>query len=219
MTLEMVQKPSAAVTTLTSNAETALREVAKEAAHCRRCPLYKLGTQTVFGAGPADASVMIVGEQPGDVEDRQGLPFVGPAGRMLDHALESAGLRRDCLYVTNAVKHFKHVVTGKRRLHQKPNAYEIDRCKWWLDQELDIIDPELAVAMGATAARSLIGKPIKIGTARGNVLHLPSGRPVLVTIHPSALLRLRDSESRAVEFARFVADLRRVGEIVPSVRT
>ena len=203
--------------TLTTNAEAALRAVAQDAAHCQRCPLYKIGTQTVFGAGPADAPVMIVGEQPGDVEDRQGLPFVGPAGRMLDQALESAGLRRDRMYVTNAVKHFKHVVTGKRRLHQKPNAYEIDRCKWWLDLELDIIDPELTVAMGATAARSLMGRPIRINTARGEVMHMPSGRAVLVTIHPSALLRLKDSESRAVEFARFVADLRRVREIVPAV--
>ena len=204
--------------TLTTDAEAALHDVAQDAAHCQRCPLYKLGTQTVFGAGPPNAPVMIVGEQPGDVEDRQGLPFVGPAGRMLDRALESAGLRRDRIYVTNAVKHFKHVATGKRRLHQKPNAYEIDRCKWWLDLELDIIEPELTVAMGGTAARSLLGKPIKVNTARGDVMHMPSGRQVLVTIHPSALLRLRDSESRAVELARLVADLRRVGDIVPAVR-
>lgn len=204
--------------TLTTDAEAALHDVAQDAAHCQRCPLYKLGTQTVFGAGPPNAPVMIVGEQPGDVEDRQGLPFVGPAGRMLDRALESAGLRRDRIYVTNAVKHFKHVATGKRRLHQKPNAYEIDRCKWWLDLELDIIQPELTVAMGGTAARSLLGKPIKVNTARGDVMHMPSGRQVLVTIHPSALLRLRDSESRAVELARLVADLRRVGDIVPAVR-
>jgi len=206
------------VATLTTDAEAALHDVAQDAAHCQRCPLYKLGTQTVFGAGPPNAPVMIVGEQPGDVEDRQGLPFVGPAGRMLDRALESAGLRRDRIYVTNAVKHFKHVATGKRRLHQKPNAYEIDRCKWWLDLELDIIQPELTVAMGGTAARSLLGKPIKVNTARGDVMHMPSGRQVLVTIHPSALLRLRDSESRAVELARLVADLRRVGDIVPAVR-
>jgi len=206
------------VATLTTDAEAALHDVAQDAAHCQRCPLYKLGTQTVFGAGPPNAPVMIVGEQPGDVEDRQGLPFVGPAGRMLDRALESAGLRRDRIYVTNAVKHFKHVATGKRRLHQKPNAYEIDRCKWWLDLELDIIEPELTVAMGGTAARSLLGKPIKVNTARGDVMHMPSGRQVLVTIHPSALLRLRDSESRAVELARLVADLRRVGDIVPAVR-
>jgi len=204
--------------TLVSNAEAALHDVARDAATCQRCPLYKLGTQTVFGAGPADAPVMLVGEQPGDVEDRKGLPFVGPAGGMLNRALEAAGLRRDRIYVTNAVKHFKHVPTGKRRLHQKPNAYEIDRCKWWLDLELDIIEPELTVAMGATAARSLMGRPIKITEARGRDLQTAAGRPMLVTIHPSALLRLRDSVSRAAEFDRFVADLRNIGTLVPGVR-
>ena len=195
-----------------------MHDVARDAATCQRCPLYKLGTQTVFGAGPADAPVMLVGEQPGDVEDRKGLPFVGPAGGMLNRALEAAGLRRDRIYVTNAVKHFKHVPTGKRRLHQKPNAYEIDRCKWWLDLELDIIEPELTVAMGATAARSLMGRPVKITEARGRDLQTAAGRPMLVTIHPSALLRLRDSVSRAAEFDRFVADLRNIGTLVPGVR-
>lgn len=204
--------------TLVSNAEAALHDVARDAATCQRCPLYKLGTQTVFGAGPADAPVMLVGEQPGDVEDRKGLPFVGPAGGMLDRALEAAGLRRDRIYVTNAVKHFKHVPAGKRRLHQKPNTYEIDRCKWWLDLELDIIEPELTVAMGATAARSLMGRPVKITEARGQDLRTAGGRPMLVTIHPSALLRLRDSVSRAAEFDRFVADLRNIGTLVPGVQ-
>lgn len=205
--------------TIVKNAEVALQSVAREAAHCQRCPLYKLGTQTVFGAGPADAPVMIVGEQPGDVEDREGLPFVGPAGRMLDRALETAGLRRDRMYVTNAVKHFKHVQSrGKRRLHQKPNAYEIDRCKWWLDLELDIIEPELTVAMGGTAVRALAGRPVPIKSARGEVLPTPDGRQMLVTIHPSLILRLPDSESRSAELARFVADLRKVGTLVPAVR-
>lgn len=185
---------------------------------CRRCPLYKLGTQTVFGAGPPDAPVMLVGEQPGDVEDRQGLPFVGPAGRMLDRALEMAGLRRDRVYVTNAVKHFKHVVTGKRRLHQKPNAYEIDRCNWWLNLELDIIEPELTVAMGTTAARALAGRPIRIQEARGEILRTPAGRRMLVTIHPSALLRVRDSQDRAAGLDRFATDLREAGALVPAVR-
>jgi DNA polymerase len=206
------------VPAVVTNAEATLDSVAREAAHCRRCPLYKLGTQTVFGAGPADSPVMLVGEQPGDVEDREGLPFVGPAGQMLDRALAAAGLRRDRMYVTNAVKHFKHVQSrGKRRLHQKPNAYEIDRCKWWLDLELDIIDPELTVAMGATAARALAGRPLKVNTLRGEAMTL-SGRQMLVTIHPSALLRVRDSESRAAEFARFVDDLGLVGTLVPAVR-
>ena len=205
--------------TAVQTTKTALRDVALDVADCRRCPLYKLGTQTVFGAGPPDARVMIVGEQPGDFEDREGLPFVGPAGRMLDRALEAAGLRRDRMYVTNAVKHFKHVQSrGKRRIHQKPNAYEIDRCKWWLDLELDIIEPELTVAMGGTAVRSLAGRAITIKSARGEVLSTPGGRPMLVTIHPSLILRSRDSESRAAELARFVADLRKVGTLVPAVR-
>lgn len=204
--------------TVVSNAEVALHDVARDAAGCRRCPLYKVGTQTVFGAGPPDAPVMIVGEQPGDVEDRKGLPFVGPAGGMLDRALAAAGLRRERIYVTNAVKHFKHVVTGKRRLHQKPNVYEIDRCKWWLDLELNIVEPELTVAMGATAVRSLAGRPLKINEMRGQTLQTATGRRMVVTIHPSLLLRLRDSESRAAEFDRFVADLRNVGAMVPAVR-
>lgn len=205
--------------TIADAAEARLREVANEAARCQRCPLYKLGTQTVFGSGPADAPVMMVGEQPGDVEDRQGLPFVGPAGRMLDRALETAGLRRDRIYVTNAVKHFKHVIDrGKRRIHQKPNAYEIDRCKWWLDLELEIIKPELTVALGGTAVRALAGRPITIKSARGEVLRTADGRNMLVTIHPSAILRLRESESRAAELARFAHDLRKVGRLVPAVR-
>lgn len=204
--------------TIVTNTEAALHDVARDAAGCERCPLYKIGTQTVFGAGPPNAPVVLVGEQPGDVEDRQGLPFVGPAGRMLDRALEAAGLRRDRMYVTNAVKHFKHVVTGKRRLHQKPNAYEIDRCKWWLDLELDIIEPELTVAMGTTAARALTGRPVKITEARGGTFDTPRGRPMLVTIHPSALLRVRESQDREAEFDRFVEDLRRIGALVPAVR-
>ena len=204
--------------TIMTNAEAALHDVARDAAQCQRCPLYMLGTQTVFGAGPLDAPVMLIGEQPGDVEERQGLPFVGPAGRMLDRALETAGLRRDRIYVTNAVKHFKHVLTGKRRLHQKPNAYEIDRCKWWLDLELDIIEPELAVAMGTTAARALAGRPIKIAEARGEILSIPAARRMFVTIHPSALLRVRDSQDRAAELDRFVTDLRKVGTLVPAIR-
>ncbi len=203
---------------LVTNAEATLQDVARDAARCRRCPLYKLGTQTVFGDGPPNAPVMLVGEQPGDVEDRQGAPFVGPAGRMLDRALKAAGLRRDRIYVTNAVKHFKHVATGKRRLHQKPNAYEIDRCKWWLDLELDIIEPELTVAMGGTAVRSLAGRPMTIKSARGEVLSTPGGRQMLVTIHPSLIQRSRDSESRAAELDRFVADLRKVGALVPAVQ-
>ena len=136
--------------TVLAESDAELRNAAEDARGCQRCPLYKLGTQTVFGTGPADARVMLVGEQPGDVEDRRGLPFVGPAGRLLDQAIEAAGLNRDRMYVTNAVKHFKYVARGKRRLHQKPNVYEIDRCKWWLDLELEMIAPKLTVALGVT---------------------------------------------------------------------
>jgi uracil-DNA glycosylase family protein len=199
-------------------AASSLAEVAREAARCQRCPLYKLGTQTVFGAGPADAPVMLVGEQPGDHEDRQGLPFVGPAGLLLDRALDASGIDRGRVYVTNAVKHFKHIPRGKRRLHQKPNAGEIDRCKWWLDLELEIIRPELTVALGATAARSLLGRPVKIAALRGTTVPLGNETRVLVTVHPSMLLRLPDAESKAREFELFVADLRKVALAVPSVR-
>jgi DNA polymerase len=202
-------------------AQATLKNVAAEAAHCQRCPLYKVGMQTVFGARQTNSPVILVGEQPGDQEDRQGLPFRGPAGLMLDHALEAAGVSRDRLYVTNAtnaVKHFKNVPRGKRRLHQKPNAGEIDRCKWWLDQEIEIIKPELVVAMGTTAARSLAGRPIKILQLRGSVVPSESRPPMLVTIHPSVLLRLPDAESRALELQRFVADLRQITARVSAVR-
>ena len=195
-----------------------LRNVARDARGCQRCPLYKMGTQTVFGAGPADARVMLVGEQPGDVEDRRGLPFVGPAGRLLDQAIETAGLNRDRMYVTNAVKHFKHVERGKRRLHQKPNVYEIDRCKWWLDLELEIIAPKLTVALGATAVRSLTGRPGKIEQMRSHIRETSDGRPLLVTVHPSAILRLREDDMRTREMRRFVADLEMIADIVPSAR-
>ncbi len=198
-------------------AQLALEAVAAEAAGCRRCHLYKLGTQTVFGAGPASSPVVMVGEQPGDYEDRVGLPFVGPAGRVLDEALLAAGIRREHIYVTNAVKHFKNVPRGKRRLHQKPNAGEIDRCKWWLDLELEIIRPELTVALGATAARALTGQPVKIMAMRGEITDVELGRRILFTIHPSMLLRLVDARSKAAEFDRFVADLEQIPKLVPSV--
>ncbi len=206
------------MSTVLAESDPELRNVAQDARSCQRCPLYKMGTQTVFGAGPADARVMLVGEQPGDVEDRRGLPFVGPAGRLLDQAIETAGLNRDRMYVTNAVKHFKHVERGKRRLHQKPNVYEIDRCKWWLDLELEIIAPKLTVALGATAVRSLTGRPGKIEQMRGHIRETSDGRPLLVTVHPSAILRLREDDMRIREMRRFVADLEMIADIVPSAR-
>jgi DNA polymerase len=176
---------------------------------CRRCPLYKNATQAVPGEGPAHAAVMMVGEQPGDKEDLTGKPFVGPAGKLLDRALQEAGIDRRDVYVTNAVKHFKFEPRGKRRIHSKPNAGEIDRCKWWLDQELSLIKPRVVVALGATAARSLFGKSMAIGASRGRALTLDDGTPAFVTTHPSALLRVRDEDDRTAQYKLFVADLRR----------
>jgi uracil-DNA glycosylase family protein len=174
----------------------------------RRCPLYRNATQAVPGEGPRHAEMMLVGEQPGDKEDLAGKPFVGPAGRLLDRALEEAGVARQKVFVTNAVKHFKFVPRGKRRLHKKPNAFEIERCRWWLDLERAIVKPEMIVALGATAARSLFGRPVTIGKIRGQPLKLPDGRSAWVTIHPSALLRIQESKDKEREFRQFVADLR-----------
>jgi DNA polymerase len=174
---------------------------------CRRCPLYKDATQAVPGQGPRRAAMMLVGEQPGDHEDRAGLPFVGPAGRMLDRALGDAGIDRKDVFVTNAVKHFKHEMRGKRRLHKRPNAHEIDRCRWWQDLERAIVKPTVVVALGATAARSLLRRPVTIGKVRGQGLSLDDGATAVVTVHPSALLRIRDSADKDRQYDLFVADL------------
>jgi DNA polymerase len=155
---------------------------------------------------------MLVGEQPGDKEDLAGRPFVGPAGKVLDEALAEAGIARDDAFVTNAVKHFKHEMRGKRRLHKRPNAYEIERCKWWLDQERAIVKPTAIVALGATAARSLFGRPATIARMRGQVHRLPDGTPAFVTIHPSWLLRIEDAADKAREYRNFVADLRQAAK-------
>jgi uracil-DNA glycosylase family protein len=183
----------------------ALRKAENE---CRRCPLYKNATQAVPGEGPVRARIMLVGEQPGDKEDLAGKPFVGPAGRVLDHALADAGLPRDEIFVTNAVKHFKFEPRGKRRLHKKPNAYEIERCKWWLDQERAIVQPQLIVALGATAARSLMGRQVAIGKVRGEVFALADGTQLIVTIHPSALLRIQEETDKREAYTAFVKDLK-----------
>jgi DNA polymerase len=183
----------------------ALRE---EAADCRACPLWKDATQTVFGEGPQQAQVMLVGEQPGDKEDLAGKPFVGPAGQMLDRALEEAGIDRSKVYVTNAVKHFKFVPRGKIRLHQKPNTLEIRACRPWYERELAAIKPALVVAMGATAAQSVFGKATPINKNRGRLIDLDDGTTALVTVHPSYLLRLPDADAKALEYQRFVDDLR-----------
>jgi len=195
-----------------------LTSLAKDAKDCRRCPLYRMATQTVFGEGPAHAPVMLVGEQPGDQEDLQGRPFVGPAGKILDRALADAGIDRSRVYVTNAVKHFKFELRGKKRLHKKPNAGEIEACKWWLDQELDLIKPALTVALGATAARALAGRPIALGKERGHLIDLRPDLPSLVTIHPSFLLRMPDPEVKAQEYRRFVQDLRLIAKHVPAAK-
>jgi uracil-DNA glycosylase family protein len=184
-----------------------LEALEKAAEGCRGCPLYKDATQTVFGAGRASARLMLVGEQPGDKEDKEGEPFVGPAGRLLDRALEEAGIDRSQAYVTNAVKHFKWRPRGNRRLHQTPRAGEIEACKPWLAAEVEAVEPEAVLAMGATAARSLFGTKVKVTKDRGKPLESPLAPVAAVTIHPSALLRLRDHDEREAEFAAFVADL------------
>lgn len=190
------------------NARAAWEAIREGPAGCTRCPLYEDATQTVFGEGPVDATMMLVGEQPGDQEDLAGKPFVGPAGQMLDRALDQAGVDRARTYVTNAVKHFKFEQRGKRRLHSKPNAGEIKACRWWYEQETALIAPQVIVAMGATAARSVFGRPVTISRARGQAHELPEGAIGWVTIHPSYLLRMPDRTRAEEEFARFVEDLK-----------
>ncbi|HWB47137.1 MAG TPA: UdgX family uracil-DNA binding protein [Hyphomicrobiaceae bacterium] len=203
--------------TAMAKADTALQEIAAEAAGCRRCPLYRVGTQTVFGQGPASAPLVFVGEQPGDREDLAGLPFVGPAGRILDAGLAASGIDRTRVYVTNAVKHFKNVPRGKRRIHQRPNTYEIDRCRWWLDRELAIIKPRFTVALGATAAAALAGKTLTLAKVRGRPIAFREGVDGFVTVHPSYILRLRD-QKKEDEYAHFIADLKALAKLVPEVR-
>lgn len=181
---------------------------------CRRCPLYRNATQAVPGEGPSHAKVMLVGEQPGDKEDLAGKPFVGPAGRVLDRALADAGIPRKQTFVTNAVKHFKFEPRGKRRLHKKPSAYETDRCHWWLEQERAIVKPEFIVALGATAGRSLLGRAVTITKLRGEALSLSDGTQLLITIHPSALLRMQEEAEKRTAYAAFVKDLKVVARLV-----
>jgi uracil-DNA glycosylase family protein len=191
-----------------TTAPPSLKTLREEAAHCRACHLWKHATQTVFGEGPQDAPMMLVGEQPGDKEDLAGKPFVGPAGQMLDRALEQAGIDRDKVYVTNAVKHFKFVARGKVRLHQRPTTSEIKACRPWYERELAAIKPDLVVAMGATAAQCVFGKITPINKNRGRLIDLADGIKALVTVHPSYLLRLPDADAKAKEYARFVDDLK-----------
>ncbi|MDQ0395849.1 UdgX family uracil-DNA binding protein [Labrys monachus] len=197
-----------------SNGNAALAALAEEAAACRRCPLYRDATQTVFGEGPATAAIMMVGEQPGDQEDHAGRPFVGPAGKVLDRALAEAGIDRGAVYVTNAVKHFKHEQRGKRRIHQKPNAGEIQQCRWWLDRELAVVEPALVVALGATAAKALMGRTMVLSREHGRPVSFADGRRGIATIHPSAVLRMRDDTSREAAFADLVDDLRQASALL-----
>jgi uracil-DNA glycosylase len=191
-----------------------LDHLREQASHCRACPLWKDATQTVFGEGPKAARVMLVGEQPGDKEDLAGRPFVGPAGQLLDRALEQAGLDRGHTYITNAVKHFKFFPRGKIRLHQKPTSPEIRACRPWYEQELAAVKPQLVVAMGATAAQCVFGKIMPINKNRGRLIDLDGSMKALVTVHPSYLLRLPNEAAKKQEFARFVDDLKIAAELL-----
>ena len=184
-----------------------LRQAAKS---CKGCDLYLNATQTVFGDGPGHASVMLVGEQPGDIEDQKGEPFVGPAGRILDRALEDARISRDEVYVTNAVKHFKWIWRGKRRLHQKPSVRQVVACRPWLAVEIEVVQPDILVCLGATAAQSVIGKSVAIMKERGKFIDSVLGKLNIVTIHPSAILRQRDNDEREQEYHRFASELKLV---------
>ena len=191
-----------------------IESLRREAASCQACPLWRDATQTVFGEGPQDAEIMLVGEQPGDREDREGRPFVGPAGLLLDKALREAGMDRKRVYVTNAVKPFKFEPQGKRRLHKRPNAREIRICRRWLFEEIEAISPRLIVALGATAAQGLAGRTIPVQSNRGSLLAVDKGLRVLMTIHPSALLRLQDEEEKRSGYARFVNEQRSIERLV-----
>lgn len=186
---------------------TAVRTIA---AGCKACDLYRRGTQTVFGEGPRKARLMLVGEQPGDAEDLAGHPFVGPAGRLLDSALAEAGIDRDLVYVTNVVKHFKWEPRGKRRIHAKPNAAEIAACRPWLDAEIALVKPQVLVCLGSTAAQALLGRTFRVSTERGQLVTSSLAPVVTATVHPSAILRAPDAETRREEMRRFVHDLREI---------
>jgi DNA polymerase len=187
---------------------TSIAALRAEAAGCMRCPLYRNATRTVFGEGAEHARLMFVGEQPGDQEDRAGHPFVGPAGKIFDRALAEAGIDRRRTYVTSAVKHFKNEPRGKKRLHRRPNAYEISRCKWWLEGELAIVRPKLVIALGATAASALAGRAVAIGRERNTPVTFAGGEAGFITTHPSAILRMRGDDERHAAMALLVRDLK-----------
>ena len=189
-------------------ANAGLDEIREVARGCRACDLWVRGTQTVFGEGRVHAALMLVGEQPGDVEDEEGRPFVGPAGRWLDRALDEAGIRRDETYVTNVVKHFKWEPRGKRRIHSKPNRREVRACLPWLEREIELVEPDGIVLLGATAAQAVIGWDFQLTRHRGELIESALAPIVMATVHPSALLRAPDDETRRRETARFVEELR-----------
>ena len=195
-----------------------LAALAKAEGECRRCPLYRNATQAVPGEGPRRARFMLVGEQPGDKEDLAGKPFVGPAGRMLDAALKDAGIAREEAFVTNAVKHFKFEMRGKRRLHKRPDTYEIERCKIWLDNERALIRPLAVIALGVSAARSLTGKTVTIAKMRKSPARLADGTMLVVTVHPSSLLRIEDAADKRAAYKEFVADLKAAAELADMSR-
>jgi uracil-DNA glycosylase family protein len=196
-----------------------LRSVAQAAKDCRGCDLWSRATQTVFGDGPRTAKVLFVGEQPGDKEDLAGHPFVGPAGRLLDEALVEAGIDRKNVYVTNAVKHFKWRASGKRRLHERPNAAEIAACRVWLELELRLVNADVVVALGATAAQALLGRAFRVTRDRGKVMSSPLAARVVATVHPSSILRAPDEESRRAEMRAFVRDLSGVAKLTSGSTT
>lgn len=191
-----------------------IKTLQNTARNCRACPLWKTGTQTVFGDGSRTATVVFVGEQPGNDEDRAGKPFVGPAGKLLDKALVEAGINRSEVYVTNAVKHFKWEPKGKRRIHKKPGAREIAACRPWLDAELEVLKPRVLVCLGATAAQALLGRSFLASKRRGELIDSALAKKVLATVHPSSILRAPDDETRHAEMKKFVADLKNVAQAI-----
>jgi uracil-DNA glycosylase len=191
-----------------------LPSLRKAAAGCKACDLYKRGTQTVFGEGAKRAKTMFVGEQPGNEEDLSGHPFVGPAGKVLDKALEAAGIDRAQAYVTNVVKHFKWVPRGKKRIHEKPNAGEIRACLPWFEWELKTVRPKIVLCLGATAAQAIFGKQFRVTQQRGQLLASPIAPKVMATVHPSSILRARDEETRRLEMQRFIDDLKKVASFI-----
>lgn len=189
-----------------------------KARNCRACPLWKTGTQTVFGEGSRTAKVVFVGEQPGNDEDLAGKPFVGPAGKLLDKALVEAGIRRDEVYVTNVVKHFKWEPKGKRRIHKKPSGKEIAACRPWLEAELEVLKPKVLVCLGATAAQALLGKEFRVSQRRGELVESPLAEHVVATVHPSSILRAPDDETRHAETARFIEDLKKIAKVIHGLK-